>query len=106
LVQSGTYQLGALNFKVWDSALAKGEIDLSKVSIIWETPEYPDYQWTIRGDVSAQWGEGFSQKVQQALLNIKDPELLNSFPRQGFIPASNEDYDPILNTAKSIGIIE
>jgi len=106
LVQSGTYQLGALNFKVWDSALAKGEIDLSKVSIIWETPEYPDYQWTIRGDVSVQWGEGFSQKVQQALLNIKDPELLNSFPRQGFIPASNEDYDPILNTAKSIGIIE
>ena len=106
LVQSGTYQLGALNFKVWESALAKGKIDLSKVSVIWETPEYPDYQWTIRGDVNAQWGKGFAQKVQQALLNIKDPELLNSFPRQGFIPASNEDYAPILDTAKSIGIIE
>ena len=106
LVQSGTYQLGALNFKVWDNALANGKIDLSKVSVIWETPEYPDYQWTIRGDVNTQWGEGFSQKVQQALLNIKDPELLNSFPRQGFIPASNEDYDPILDTAKSIGLIE
>jgi len=106
LVQSGTYQLGALNFKVWDNALANGKIDLSKVSVIWETPEYPDYQWTIRGDVNTQWGEGFSQKIQQALLNIKDPKLLNSFPRQGFIPASNEDYAPILDTAKSIGLIE
>ncbi len=106
LVQSGTYQLGALNFKVWDSALASGKIDLSKVSVVWETPEYPDYQWTIRGDVNTQWGKGFSQKVQQALLDIKAPELLNSFPRQGFIPASNEDYTPILETAKSIGIIE
>ena len=106
LVQAGTYQVGALNFKVWDRALAEGKIDLSKVSVIWETPEYPDYQWTIRGNVNAQWGEGFVQKVQQALLDIKDPELLKSFPRQGFIPASNEDYAPILDTAKNIGLIE
>lgn len=106
LVQAGTYQLGALNFKVWESALAAGKIDLTKVSVVWETPEYPDYQWTIRGDIDSQWGEGFAQKVQQALLNIKDPELLSSFPRQGFVPASNEDYAPILDTAKSIGIIE
>lgn len=106
LVQAGTYQVGALNFKVWDRALAEGKIDLSKVSVIWETPEYPDYQWTIRGDVNAQWGEGFAKKVQQALLDIKDPELLKSFPRQGFIPASNEDYAPILDTAKNIGLIE
>jgi phosphonate transport system substrate-binding protein len=106
LVQAGTYQLGALNFKVWNSALARGKVDLSRVSVIWETPEYPDYQWTIRGDVNTHWGKGFSQKVQQALLSIKDPELLSSFPRQGFIPASNEDYIPILDTAKSIGLIE
>ncbi len=106
LVQAGTYQVGALNFKVWDRALADGKIDLSKVSVIWETPEYPDYQWTIRGDVNAKWGEGFAQKVKQALLDIKDPELLKSFPREGFIPASNEDYAPILDTAKNIGLIE
>ncbi|WP_250656672.1 putative selenate ABC transporter substrate-binding protein [Alkalimarinus coralli] len=106
LVQSGAYQLGAVNFKVWERELAAGKIDSSKVSIIWETPNYPDYQWTIRGDVDAKWGEGFSQKVQNALLNIKDPEILNSFPRKGFVPASNHDYQPILDTAKSIGIID
>lgn len=106
LVQSGAYQLGAVNYKVWEKALADGKIDTSKVSIIWETPNYPDYQWTIRGDVDAKWGKGFSQRVQQALLNIKDAEVLSAFPRQGFVPASNNDYQPILDTAKSIGIID
>lgn len=106
LVQSGAYQLGAVNYKVWDKGLADGKIDTSKVSIIWETPNYPDYQWTIRGDVDAKWGKGFSQKVKQALLDIKDPEILNAFPRQGFVTASNSDYQPILDTAKSIGIID
>jgi phosphonate transport system substrate-binding protein len=106
LVQSGAYQLGAVNYKVWEKGLADGKIDPSKVSIIWETPNYPDYQWTIRGDVDAKWGKGFSQRVQQALLNIKDPTILDAFPRQGFVPASNSDYQPILDTAKSIGIIE
>ncbi len=106
LVQSGAYQLGAVNYKVWDKGLADGKIDTSKVSIIWETPDYPDYQWTIRGDVDAKWGTGFSQQVKQALLDIKDPEILNAFPREGFVPAANSDYQPILNTAKSIGIID
>jgi len=106
LVQSGAYQLGAVNYKVWDKGLADGKIDTSKVSIIWETPNYPDYQWTIRGDVDAKWGKGFSQRVKQALLDIKDPEILNAFPRQGFVPATNSDYQPILDTAKSIGIID
>ncbi|UZE95696.1 putative selenate ABC transporter substrate-binding protein [Alkalimarinus alittae] len=106
LVQSGAYQLGAVNYKVWEKGLADGKIDTSKVSIIWETPNYPDYQWTIRGDVDAKWGEGFSQRVQQALLNIKDPDVLAAFPRQSFVPASNNDYQPILDTAKSIGIID
>ena len=106
LVQAGTYQTGAVNYKVWQRALADKKIDASKVSVIWETPDYPDYQWTIRGDVDARLGAGFSQKVQQVLLAIKDPELLASFPREGFVNAKNSDYAPILTTAKAIGLID
>jgi phosphonate transport system substrate-binding protein len=32
--------------------------------------------------------------------------LLESFPRSAFIPASNEDYEPIRKVAKEIGIID
>ena len=102
LVQSGAYQVGAVNFKVWERELAEGKVDPAKVSVIWKTPPYPDYQWSIRGDVDARWGEGFKDKVKAALLNMKDPDLLASFPRSGFIGASNADFQPILDTAREI----
>jgi phosphonate transport system substrate-binding protein len=76
------------------------------VQVIWRTPSYPDYNWTIRGDVNQTWGEGFSDKVQQALLAMKDPELLASFPRKSFIKADNSMYQPILDTAREIGILQ
>lgn len=106
LVQSGAYQLGALNYKVWENEVRDGKVDLNKVSIIWETPHYPDYQWTLRGDVEKTWGEGFSQRVSNALINMKDPDLLAAFPRSAFVPATNSDYQAILDTARGIGIID
>jgi phosphonate transport system substrate-binding protein len=106
LVQSGAYQVGAVNFKVWKRELAEGKVDPNKVSVIWKTPGYPDYQWTIRGDVDQRWGAGFKDKVQAALLNMKDPDLLASFPRAAFIPATNADFQPILDTAREIKLID
>ncbi|TNF34032.1 MAG: putative selenate ABC transporter substrate-binding protein [Gammaproteobacteria bacterium] len=106
LVMSGAYQVGALNYTVWESAVAAGQVDTSQVAVIWETPTYPDYQWSIRGDVDAQFGKGFMDKVRAALLAMKDPALLAAFPRSGFIPASNSDYQPIADTVSAIGLIE
>ncbi|MDX2422001.1 MAG: putative selenate ABC transporter substrate-binding protein [Amphritea sp.] len=106
LVESGAYQLGALNYKVWEAAVADGNVDTSKVQVIWETPTYPDYQWTLRGDMDAVYGEGFSDRVKQALLKMTDPELLRSFPRSGFIPASNKDFEPVRKVAKAVGLLD
>jgi phosphonate transport system substrate-binding protein len=106
LVESGAYEVGALNFKVWDSAVAEGDVDTDAVQIIWQTPPYPDYQWTIRGDVNQRFGEDFDERVRQALLDMNDPALLESFPRSGFIPADNDDYQAIRDTAEKIGLIQ
>jgi len=106
LVQSGAYQAGAVNYKVWKKELAAGKINPSKVSVIWVTPPYPDYQWTIRGDVDDRFGAGFKGRVTSALLGMKNPELLKSFPRKSFIPASNSDYQPILDVARTIKLID
>ncbi len=106
LVQSGVFEVGAVNYKVWEKELASGTIDLNEVSVIWSTPQYPDYQWTIRGDVDTRWGEGFKNKVQQALINITDPDLLAAFPRQSFVATTNDDYAPIKSTAIAIGLID
>ncbi len=106
LVESGTYQTGALNFAVWESEVAAGNVDTDAVQVIWETPTYADYQWTIRGDVDERFGEGFKERVREALVGMDDPELLATFPREGFIPASNEDYQGIRETAQALDLID
>ena len=106
LVQSGAYQAGALNYKVWEKEMAAGIVDTSKVRVIWRTPTYPDYNWSIRGDVDSRYGEGFTDRVRQALLGMDDRALLDSFPRAAFIPADNTMYAPILETGRTIGILE
>jgi phosphonate transport system substrate-binding protein len=104
LVQSGSYQLGAVNFKVWEKEMAAGNIDSEKISVIWKTPEYPDYNWTVRGDVDDVYGVGTIANIQNALIAIDDRELLDAFPRKQFIKADNTMYAPILETGKAIGV--
>ena len=106
LVQSGAYQVGAVNFKVWDRELAAGNIDTSKVEILWTTPTYPDYQFTAHGDLDEVYGAGFTEKLTNALLNVKDKAILDAFPRSAFIKAKNSDFDPVLNVGKEIGLID
>ena len=106
LVQSGAYQVGAVNFKVWDRELAEGKIDTSKVKIIYTTPTYPDYQFTARGDLDKEYGKGFTAKLTKAILNLKDKKILAGFPRSGFIKATNADFQPVLDVAREIGLVD
>lgn len=105
LVQAGSYEVGAMNYKVWRKEVDAGKVDPNKVQVIWRTPGYPDYNWTISGDVEETYGKGFIKKVQQALLDITDPAILDAFPRSSFIPSDNSMYKTILDTAIEVGII-
>ncbi|MBE3636823.1 putative selenate ABC transporter substrate-binding protein [Mangrovicoccus algicola] len=106
LVASGAWDVGALNYAVYDKAVTEGAPEVETARVIWQTPPYPDYNWTIRGDVDDRFGEGFADKVQAALIAMDDPDLLASFPREGFIPAANDDYGPIETTARALDLIE
>ena len=106
LVASGAWQVGALNYAVYDKALADGAPEVETAQVIWQTPPYPDYNWTIRGDVDARFGEGFADRVQAAILAMDDPDLLASFPRDGFIPAASEDFQPIEDVARELDLLE
>ncbi|MCF6173813.1 MAG: putative selenate ABC transporter substrate-binding protein [Campylobacteraceae bacterium] len=105
-VQKGLYQVGVVNYSVWDKELKDGKINTSKVKVIWKSLQYPDYQFSIRGDVDKQFGAGFTKKVQNALLNIKDKEILSAFPRSRFIKANNSEYDIIRGVAKTVGLLK
>ncbi len=44
--------------------------------------------------------------MRAALIGMKDPQLLEAFPRSGFIAAENADFTEILDIAKEIGLID
>ncbi len=107
LVESGAFQAGALNEAVWDSAVAKGAVDLSKVRVLSATPAYYDYNWTVRGDLDETFGEGFTARVQESLLAIDDDqrEILELFQAEKFVASNNENYQSIEDVAAELGIL-
>lgn len=105
LVQSGAYQIGVLNHLVWNQEVKTGKVDTKAVSVIWETPTYPDYHWVARGDIDKTLGPGFTGRLQAAILSVDDPKLLVVFDRSKFIAAKNDDYKVIEEVGKLTGLI-
>ena len=105
VVQSGAYEIGVLDFTVWDLEKKAGKVDESQVQVIWETPTYPDYNWTVRGDVDKVYGAGFTDKLKAALLAIQDKGILDQFARSKFIPAKNSDYVAIEEVGKVTNLL-
>jgi phosphonate transport system substrate-binding protein len=106
LVQSGAYEVGAVDYSVWELDSKAGKVDQSQVQVIWETPTFPDYQWTVRGDVEKTYGAGFKEKLRGALLAVHDPAILGQFGRTRFIPAKNSDYGPIEEVGKATKLLD
>lgn len=105
LVASGVYEVGAVNFKVWQTAVEKGKVDPDQTDVIWQTPTYPDYHWVVRGDVDSRFGKGFTARIREILLNLDDRAILDAFPRSTFVPATNADFRPIEETARKLGLL-
>ncbi|MBE9078890.1 putative selenate ABC transporter substrate-binding protein [Romeria aff. gracilis LEGE 07310] len=111
LVEAGTYDAGALNEQVWLSRLEAGEVDQSRVKEIWRTPAYYDYHWVVNPAVEAEYGEGFTEKIQAALLQLdpSDPEqaeILSLFGAEKFIETENQNYEQIEAIGREIGKIK
>jgi phosphonate transport system substrate-binding protein len=105
LVQSGAYEAGVLDFTVWELDAKAGKVDPSQVIVIWESPTFPDYQWTVRAGVDQTYGAGFKEKLRAALLSVDDKAILDQFGRSKFIPAKNSDYDPIEEVGKITNLL-
>ncbi|MEM7556656.1 MAG: putative selenate ABC transporter substrate-binding protein [Cyanobacteria bacterium P01_A01_bin.84] len=111
LVEAGSYEVGALNEKVWQKRVKGKEVDLNKVDVIYRTPAYYDYHWIINPEVEKRYGTGFVEKVQQAFLKLdpskpEDKEILDLFQADKFIETKNENYSQIERIGREIGKIK
>jgi len=105
LVESGQYQAGVLNYRVYDRRVAEGKTDPDVAQVIWKTPTYADYNWTAHPRLEEIFGEGFTGRLQEALVSIDDPALLSALPRTRLIEASNEEFESIRQVAVELGML-
>lgn len=105
LVESGRFEAGVVNYKVYERRVAEGDTDPETVRIIWKTPYYADYNWTAHPVLEERFGEGFVDKVQAALVGIDDESLLSALPRKRLITARNEEFDGIRAVAVDLGML-
>lgn len=108
LVEGGAFQAGALSEAVWDKAVEDGKVDFSRVRVLETTPSFFDYSWNIRGDLDDRFGEGFSDRLREAVLSIdgEQAEILELFSTDSFIASDNSNYDSIQEIAESLGIVK
>ena len=109
LVESGAFDLGALNEDVWDRAVRENKVDTGKVNEFYVTPAYYDYNWTAQGNLDQVYGAGFTEKIRQALLDLNPQEhgeVLDLFSTEKFITTSNDNYQAIEDVARELEIIK
>ena len=109
LVQSGAFDIGALNEDVWERAIRNGTVDTTAVKEFYTTPDYFDYNWTVRADLDEMYGEGFSNKFQEALLDLnpqEHAEILELFNTDKFIITNNKNYQAIEDVGRQLEIIK
>ena len=108
LVAAGSYDVGALAEDVWERAVTEGKADPTKVRELDTTPNYFNYNWTARADLDEVYGDGFTDKVQTALLALNPQdhgEILELFSTEQFIATNNDNYQAIESVARELGII-
>ncbi len=106
-VESGRVAAGALNASVWDSLIEQRKVDPSKVKVLYTTPPYYDYNWTVRGDLDP----AIVVKLTDAFLalersNPRHREILDLQRATRFIPTRVENYRNIEAVGRETGIIK
>jgi phosphonate transport system substrate-binding protein len=106
-VESGRVEAGALNASVWDKLVEDKKVDTSKVKVIYTTPPYFDYNWTVRGDLDP----AVVKKLTAAFLkldgkNAEHKEILGLQRATRFIPTNVDNYKGIEAVGRETGIIK
>ena len=106
-VAAGKVDAGALNMSVWDKFVADKKVDPSKVKVIFTTPPYFDYNWTVHADMPAAQREKLSKAFLS--LNAATPEgkeVLDLQRATRFVTTKAENYKGIEAAGRNAGLLK
>jgi phosphonate transport system substrate-binding protein len=105
-VAGGKVDAGALNISVWESFVAAGKVDTSRVAVFFTTPIFHDYNWTV----VASMPEARREALKQAFLDLsadtpEGKEILSLQRASKFIPTAAGNYQGIEAAARNAGLL-
>jgi phosphonate transport system substrate-binding protein len=106
-VAAGKVDAGALNISVWEKFVADKKVDTTKVHVIYTTPAYFDYNWTVHADMPA----ALKEKITKAFLDLskstpEGKEILDLQRATRFVPTKADNYKGIETAARSAGLLK
>src|SRR5688572_12808225 len=106
-VESGKVAAGVLNASVWDKLVEDKKVDTSKVKVIYTTPPYFDYNWTVRGDLNP----ALVKRLTAAFLkldakNSAHKEIMYLQRASKFVPTNPGNYKGIEAAAREAGLLK
>ncbi len=106
-VAAGKVEGGALNISVWEKFVADGKVDTGKVRVVFTTPGYFDYNWTVHADTPA----ALREKITKAFLDLnpstpEGKEILDLQRATRFIATKADNYKGIESAARNAGLLK
>ena len=106
-VASGKVDAGALNISVWQKFVDEKKVDPAAVQVIFTTPPYYDYNWTVHADMP----QALRDKIAQAFLDLnpatpQGAEILKLQRAAKFVPTKVDNYNGIRSAAENAGLLK
>jgi len=107
LVNSGSFEAGALNKQIWEKNLKNNPKRTKNVDVFFITPSYVDYHWLAQGDLDEKFYSGFTKKMKKAILNLNENNpnhkvILEMFNAKKFINSDVKQYKNIEDIGRNL----
>jgi len=102
-VYAGAYDIGSI--REGTLPILEGKVDLDKIKVLAETRAYPGWVFSSRKGLDESVVETLAEAMFR--LDFTTPEhaaILDTAHIRGIIPARDNDYDPIRELAKKLGL--
>ena len=105
-IYKGDVDLGVVNPFVVKTMLEDGRLQEGMLRLLWETPPYSDYVWTVHRildkNIKAQLLNAF---LALDLTNEKHKKILEDLNSSGFLPAGAQDFKSLKEISRSLGLL-
>jgi phosphonate transport system substrate-binding protein len=95
-VQAGQVPAGALSKPIFDNLVNRKTIDATKLVQLDLSPPIPNYPIVMQGDLAP----ALKDAIRKAFIEMKDKAVLQAFRVEGFVAATDKDYDVLRDTAR------